>query len=637
MDDKYKILKKYFGYDSFREGQEELIDTLLSGQDAFGIMPTGAGKSLCYEIPALMFSGITLVISPLISLMKDQVAALNQAGVYAAYLNSSLTQGQYFKALNFAKNGKYKIIYVAPERLMTDSFLDFAMNADISFVSVDEVHCVSQWGQDFRPSYLKIVEFINKLPKRPVVGAFTATATQAVKEDVIRILMLHNPKVITTGFDRKNLYWEVRTPKDKSKELVKILKEHKDESGIIYCITRKLVEEVYELLSGLGMSASKYHAGLTDEERRSNQDDFTYDRKQIMVATNAFGMGIDKPDVRFVIHYNMPKNMESYYQEAGRAGRDSERAQCILLYSPQDVHTNQFFIENNRENEELSEVELEEVMTKDRERLKKMTYYCYTNDCLRSYMLKYFGEHTDNYCGNCSNCLKNYEEIDVSKYARMILCCIEESRERYGMTVILDTLHGSRNEKVVRYKMTENSYYGAAADVSMERLRQIGKYLLTKGYMEQTDDGYFVLKLTESSYDVTVKGEQIMMKLPKEKEQTKAPSRGIKINAGNGVSGRVRAASDNPELYERLRMLRNDTAKQQKVPAYVVFADRTLLEMSTYLPVTKEEMLMINGVAQAKYEKYGQIFIEEIKKYKSENEEKHQPPTAKPKIKFTRV
>lgn len=632
-NEKYKVLKRYFGYDSFREGQEELIDALLDKQDVFGIMPTGAGKSLCYQVPALMFSGITLVISPLISLMKDQVAALNQAGVYAAYLNSSLTQGQYFKALEFAKTGKYKIIYVAPERLLTDSFLNFALHADISFLSVDEVHCVSQWGQDFRPSYLKIVEFIQKLPKRPVVGAFTATATQVVREDVMRILQLHNPKVITTGFDRKNLSFTVKTAKDKKQELCSLLQEYQGESGIIYCITRKLVEEVFGMLQERGVSVSKYHAGMSDKERMDNQDDFIYDRTQVMVATNAFGMGIDKPDVRFVIHYNMPKNMESYYQEAGRAGRDGESSDCILLYSAQDVHTNQFFIDNNRENEELSEAELEEVIAKDRERLKKMTYYCYTSDCLRAYMLRYFGEQAADYCGNCSNCLKNYEEVDVSKYARIILGCIEESRERYGMTVILDTLRGSRNEKIERYRMNENSYYGTVRDISLERLRQIVRFMLTRGYLMQTDDGYAVLKLTESSYQLTVKGEQLLMKLPKEKMaviQDGTKRRLSKAQTGNAR----RIMADNPDLYEKLRELRNETAKAMHVPAYVVFTDRTLLEMSGYLPVTREEMLAITGVAQAKYEKYGEQFMKVIKEFKQENGKEVQMPQARAKIKF---
>lgn len=628
---KYQVLKQYFGYDSFREGQEELIDSLLAGQDVFGIMPTGAGKSLCYQIPALMFRGITLVISPLISLMKDQVAALNQAGVYAAYLNSSLTQGQYFKALDFAKRGKYKIIYVAPERLLTDSFLDFAVHADISFVSVDEVHCVSQWGQDFRPSYLKIVEFISRLPVRPVVGAFTATATQPVREDVTRILQLHDPHIVTTGFDRSNLYFEVRTAKDKMTQVIRLLQEHEGESGIIYCITRKLVEEVYEALKARGIAVTKYHAGLSDEERRRNQDDFIYDRCSLMVATNAFGMGIDKPDVRFVIHYNMPKNMESYYQEAGRAGRDGEPSSCILLYSGQDVRTNQFFIENNRENEELSETELEEVIAKDRERLKKMTYYCYTKDCLREYMLGYFGEPAKGYCGNCSNCLQNYEEVDVSKYARIMLCCIEECRERYGVTTILETLHGSRSEKVLRYRLNENSYYATATDISMDRLRQIVKQLLAKGYLNQTDDEYGLLKLTERSYDITVKGEQIMLKLPKEKEPVTVERR-VQLKTKSSI-GR-RAASNNPQLYELLRSLRNETAKNMKVPAYVVFTDKTLQEMSTYLPVTRDEMLEISGVAQAKYEKYGELFMNVIREYKEQHEQEHKMPTARARIKF---
>lgn len=629
--DKFQVLKQYFGYDSFREGQEKLIDGLLAGQDVFGIMPTGAGKSLCYQIPALMFSGITLVISPLISLMKDQVAALNQAGVYAAYLNSSLTQGQYFKALDFARRGKYKIIYVAPERLLTESFLDFAIHADISFVSVDEVHCVSQWGQDFRPSYLKIVDFLQRLPKRPVVGAFTATATQPVREDVTRILQLRKPLIVTTGFDRQNLYFEVRSDKDKMAQVLRLLQEHTGESGIIYCITRKLVEEVYEKLRARGVGVTKYHAGLSDEERRRNQDDFIYDRCSLMVATNAFGMGIDKPDVRFVIHYNMPKNMESYYQEAGRAGRDGEPSACILLYSGQDVRTNQFFIENNRENEELSETELEQVIAKDRERLKKMTYYCYTKDCLREYMLGYFGESAKGYCGNCGNCLHNYEEVDVTRYARIILCCVEECRERYGMTVILETLRGSRSEKVLRYRLNENSYYGTVMDVSMDRLRQIAKQLLAKGYLTQTDDEYGLLRLTESSYDITVKGEQVLLRLPKE-QASAAPERRVQLKPRTGV--RARAASSNPELYELLRTLRNETAHKLKVPAYVVFADKTLQEMSAYLPVTREEMLDISGVAQAKYEKFGELFLDAIRGYKETHGDAAKPAVARARISF---
>lgn len=338
---KQELLKTHFGYDTFREGQEAVIDALLAGRDVLAVMPTGAGKSICYQVPALMMKGITLVISPLISLMKDQVRSLNQVGISAAYLNSSLTQGQYFTALRYAKAGRYPIIYVAPERLTTDAFLDFALSADISMIAVDESHCVSQWGQDFRPSYLKIAEFVAQLPKRPVIGAFTATATKEVREDIARLLGLQDPFCTTTGFDRENLYFAVKTPKDKYKEVHDYILEHPDDSGIIYCLTRKLVEEVCGKLIRDGITATRYHAGLSDEERRNNQDDFIYDRCRVMVATNAFGMGIDKSDVRYVIHYNMPKNMEGYYQEAGRAGRDGDPAECILLYSGKDVVTNQ--------------------------------------------------------------------------------------------------------------------------------------------------------------------------------------------------------------------------------------------------------------------------------------------------------
>lgn len=466
----YEILKQYFGYDTFREGQDVLIESILNGRDVLGVMPTGAGKSLCYQIPALMMDGITLVISPLISLMKDQVSNLNQVGILAAFINSSLTASQYYRVLELARAGKYPIIYVAPERLMSEDFLKFALDAQvkISMVAVDEAHCVSQWGQDFRPSYLKIVDFINRLPVRPVVSAFTATATAEVRDDIMDILMLRDPTVMTTGFNRPNLYFSVQTPKDRYAAMVNFLERHRGESGIVYCLTRKVVEEVCGQLIKDGFLATRYHAGLGDEERRNNQEDFIFDRAQIMVGTNAFGMGIDKSNVRFVVHYNMPKNMESYYQEAGRAGRDGEPAECILLYGGQDVVTNQFFIDNNQDNEALDSMTREIVMERDRERLRKMTFYCFTNECLRDYILRYFGEYGSNYCGNCSNCLSQFETVDVTGIARGLMGCVESCRQRYGTNVIIDTVRGANTAKIRNYRMDENSLRGTGKNTDLQ-------------------------------------------------------------------------------------------------------------------------------------------------------------------------
>ena len=410
-------------------------------------MPTGSGKSLCFQVPALMLEGITLVISPLISLMKDQVMALNQAGVHAAFLNSSLTTNQYFKALSLAKEGRYKIIYVAPERLLTESFLEFATHIKISMLTIDEVHCVSQWGQDFRPSYLKIVDFIKMLPNRPVISAFTATATKEVREDIVNILEFVDPLVATTGYDRPNLFLEVQSPKDKYSALREFISLHSDQCGIVYCLTRKLVEEVSMKLIRDGFSVTRYHAGLSDYERQKNQEDFIYDRAQIMIATNAFGMGIDKSNVRFVIHYNMPKSIEAYYQEIGRCSRDGEPGVCLLYYGGQDVVTNQLFVDNNQENKELDYETREIVLERDRERLRKMTFYCFTNECLRDYILRYFGEYGGNYCGNCSNCQTQFEEVDVTEIAAVLIGCVQSCRQRYGTNVILDTVRGARLPK----------------------------------------------------------------------------------------------------------------------------------------------------------------------------------------------
>jgi len=598
---KYDILKEYFGYDGFRKGQEPLIDSILNGSDTLGIMPTGAGKSICYQVPALMMEGITLVISPLISLMKDQVGALNQAGVHAAYLNSSLTYNQYRLALSYAKEGRYKIIYVAPERLTTEEFLDFAQSVKISMISVDEAHCISQWGQDFRPSYLQIVEFIQRLPVRPIVAAFTATATNDVREDIIRILQIEHPQVVTTGYNRSNLFYSVQTPKDKYQFVRDYLSQNPDQSGVIYCNTRKLVEEVCERLNREGIAATRYHAGLADQERQKNQDDFIFDNKPIMVATNAFGMGIDKSNVRFVIHYNMPKNLESYYQEAGRAGRDGEPAECILLYSGQDVRINQYMIENSTDNDELDWDQREMVKQQDRERLKKMTFYCYTNECLRVYVLRYFGEYGDNYCGNCSNCLQNFEDVDITREAKALIDCVEETHQRYGINVILGITGGSNTEQIRRIAGTQYSTYGSLKDVSKVKLRQMMNHLLVIEALELTNDEYPVLKLTNQSD--ALKNQTVMMKLAKEKEKADpAPKKKTK---------QISAEAD-PELFVRLRALRFEIAKKEKVPPYIIFSDKTLIDMSAKVPKNREEMLNVSGVGEVKFQRYGEAFLNVI-------------------------
>lgn len=609
--DKHQVLRHYFGYDSFREGQEILIDSILAGRDAMGIMPTGSGKSLCFQVPALMTEGITLVISPLISLMKDQVASLNQAGIHAAYLNSSLSSSQYIKALAYAREGRYPIIYVAPERLLTEEFLDFCLNVRISMVAVDEAHCVSQWGQDFRPSYLKIVDFIEKLPKRPVISAFTATATKEVREDIIDILMLQDPAVVSTGYDRPNLYLSVQSPKDKYATMKNFVERHPGQCGIIYCLTRKMVEEVCGKLNKEGFSATRYHAGLSDAERRTNQDDFIYDKSLIMVATNAFGMGIDKSNVRYVIHYNMPKNLESYYQEVGRCSRDGEPGECLLLYGGQDVITNQMFIESNQDNQELDPITRKLVEERDRERLKKMTYYCFTNDCLRDYILRYFGEYKENYCGNCSNCLTGFETVDVTDIAKAMIGCTETSRQRYGANVIMDTLHGANTAKIRNYGMNENPHYAVLSKVPVYKLRQVMNHLLLKEYLSVTNDEYAIVKLTQKAGAVLKEEETILMKMAKEEAAVSEAKENRKTKKSSSSPLDLSKAEE--ELFEKLRTLRLKIAKEEKVPPYIVFSDKTLIHMTVQKPKNREEMLLVSGVGTFKYDKYGERFLEILK------------------------
>lgn len=601
MSDKLSVLKDYFGHDSFRDGQEQIVDALLDGRDALCIMPTSAGKSMCYQIPALLFDGVTIVVSPLISLMKDQVGSLVQSGVPAAYINSSLSYPQFLRVLSNVEHGKYKIIYVAPERLLTDGFLDTCKKIKISMVAVDEAHCVSQWGQDFRPSYLKIISFVESLANRPIVGAFTATATNDVKEDIKKILRLENPFEITTGFDRPNLFFGVIKSSSKDEKLIDLIRERGDRSGIIYCATRKNVESVCELLCDNGFSAARYHAGLDEYERRKNQEDFVFDRKNIMVATNAFGMGIDKSNVTYVIHYNMPKNIESYYQEAGRAGRDGGEADCILLYSPKDVRLNRFMIENSEGNDELTIEENEQIRERDFERLKYMTFYSTTNDCLRGFILRYFGGEKKAYCGKCSNCLSVHKLVDVTIDAQKIMSCIARTGQRYGKTVICDVLKGSKSEKILKAELNNQSTYGIMKEVTARHIFGTIDFLAEKEYIS-SDNETEVLKLLPKSRDVLFGRERLVMKKVENSEKV--------------VKTHRPEVPVNSDLLDALKALRKGIASKKSVPAYVIFTDATLIDMCKKCPETPDEMLEVSGVGRTKLEKFGKQFLEEIAKFR---------------------
>ena len=604
-----QALKSLFGYDSFRVGQKSVIDNILAGRDAFAVMPTGAGKSVCYQIPAVLLPGITLVISPLISLMQDQVQALNEAGVPAAFINSSLSEKDYNETIRNAREGLYKIIYIAPERLVTEGFLALAKSIPVSMVTVDEAHCISQWGQDFRPSYMKIVEFVKMLEKRPIISAFTATATEAVREDIVCTLGLQDPFTLVNGFDRENLFFQVDKPKNKEQYILKYISKHSGDSGIIYCATRKNVDKIYELLQSNGISVGKYHAGMDAGQRKKMQDDFVFDYTSIVVATNAFGMGIDKSNVRFVIHYNMPQSMENYYQEAGRAGRDGLDAKCILLFSPQDIVINRFLLDH-KEMQDLDPADRDMVRERDTERLQVMERYCYTTECLRSYILKYFGESPEKPCQDCGNCLREFETLDMTEAAKKVINCVYEAKGRYGRQIIIDTVVGAKTARLEEVGAVHYQSYGVLAGTNKHLVRRLIEQLVLEGYLCVGD--YQVLKLgdisglkdPEASVFVKITDED---KQPEKAAKTKKKAKSVETLTASGY-----------KLFERLKKLRLEIAREENMPPYIIFSDKTLIDMAAKIPASKTEMLDVSGVGEYKLAKYGERFLRVIEEYRSE-------------------
>ena len=609
--DIHAILKSVYGYSAFREGQEDVIGAILDGRDVLGVMPTGAGKSLCYQIPALAMEGCAIVISPLISLMKDQVNALTQAGVPAAFLNSSLSERQTAAALSNARGGKYKIIYVAPERLLTGRFLSLAAEMNLSMIAVDEAHCISQWGQDFRPAYLDIPEFIRRLPARPRLCAFTATATERVRADIRRLIGLREPLELVTGFDRPNLYYRVLRPANKREALTELLNGYRGMSGIIYCATRKQVEEICDSLKRDGFRAARYHAGLSDDERRRNQDAFAMDDSGVMVATNAFGMGIDKSDVRFVIHYNMPKDIESYYQEAGRAGRDGERADCVLLYSAQDMITQSFFIDHMGEESNLSPEDAAKLREQARARLIAMQGYCRTDGCLRAYILRYFGEKTAGKCDRCGNCARPAAQIDVTPVALNIVKCVSECGQRFGASVVAAVLAGSREERLLQYRLDRLNSYGALSQYERASISQLIDRMVEKGFLKRVGDEYPILKLGANARAL-VDGSMRMKdySLPAVKGETAKKRR-----VARATKREAEVTTESEALFQALRKLRTKIAEEKHVPPYVVLTDAALRDMSAKRPHSREDMLLVSGVGEAKMKAYGERFLQEIAKF----------------------
>lgn len=611
-----ETLKKYFGYSAFRTGQEQLINQILAGTDVFGIMPTGGGKSICYQLPALMLEGITIVISPLISLMKDQVDGLNENAIPSTFINSSLTQRELSERLEGLRHGLYKLCYVAPERLGAYDFIELAKSLPIALVAVDEAHCISQWGHDFRPSYKEIPRFIAKLPHRPRVAAFTATATTFVKDEIKELLELKNPFELVTGFDRPNLYYQVAKPQNKTKYVLQYLENQpEDHTGIIFCSTRKAVDSLTKELIKRGYKAQAYHAGFDAAHRKQVQEDFMFDKTRLIVATNAFGMGIDKPDVRYVIHYNMPKNMEAYYQEAGRAGRDGEDSDCILLYSPADIVKQKLMIASGESFSSEDSDDRDELMHQN---LQILVNYCHTHTCLREEILSYFGEPVaQENCGKCGNCLNTSEMTDMTIESQKILSCIFRTKQRYGSGTIIKVLRGSKDQKILDWGLDQQSTYGIMADQSEGLLKELIMHLIAQGYIQMVGGTYPILEFTDTS-KLLLKGEerfylrQDRVEAADGKKERQSKSKGKKKERRPGQD--QASADEEASLYNRLVALRKQLADDKKLPAYLIFSNATLMDMAHVKPVNKDQMLEVKGVGEKKYDSYGEIFLAEISK-----------------------